>query len=82
MFYLGSIRKKDIWFYFEPRDIWVGVHIKRPEYCGGYSNEGRTDQGTLFNHEVFICFLPMLEVRIQWTEVKKDSNAVAITSPV
>jgi hypothetical protein len=56
MLYLGQFKTINFWLYFEPRDFWVGAYIKKPEFAAP----------DLFIHSMFICFLPMIGIKIQW----------------
>lgn len=43
-----------IWF--EPRDLWIGIYIERPYYTFD----------DLKRWVVYICFIPMLPIRVTW----------------
>jgi len=66
--YLGHIAKVDIWLLFEPRDIWIGVYVKRPQNLSIITASWYT-----FICEVYVCIVPMFPFKFQWTRkrVKK-----------
>lgn len=53
IFMLGKVQ---VSFYFEPRDIWVGVYWDNENY----RNDGSTQR------TVYVCLLPMLPIRFLW----------------
>lgn len=55
-FCIGNVQ---IWWHFEPRDIWIGVYWNREL---DYADAG----AQVWTNEVYVCLLPMLPIRFMW----------------
>lgn len=50
-----TIGRVHLRLFLEPRDLWVGIYVRRPWWEGGR-----------FTHQLFICPLPTLVLAISW----------------
>lgn len=63
--YIGEVQ---ITIAFEPRDLWVGVYWNR---------EDMGDDARIYLHEIYVCIIPMLPIRLAWLFGHPSDEVVA-----
>lgn len=66
---LLKFRLKKISIMFFPADFWIGVFFKKEWHNSTFYNKINADYFDLY---IYICILPMLPIRLVFTEYGKD----------